>query len=246
MKRAISLLCPVFAAAAVVAATGLPVSAAPEPAGPGGVSDAALLTVVGTVGDDVFATTDLATLIDPTGASTQHYGPYTSTSPDSGTCGNDWATDTFDRHFTVHSNGGGSFTVVEQFKDGTFTTPAPPTDPNAAPFSPGACENSSSPAGTVADGVTGALHGYFIIPLTGETQTSMSPYCDAMLMNNTDCTTTKFVDTHFTPCYGSGLCSATTFFDHYIAVDQGLIYHEWKNASADRGGNSGDIRSANL
>jgi hypothetical protein len=246
MKRAVSLLCPAFAAAVLVAASALPVSAAPEPTGPGGVSDAALLTVVGTVGDDAFATTDLTSLLDPTGASTQHYGPYASESPDSGTCGNDWADDTFDRHFTVHTNSDGTFTVIEQFKNGTFITPAPLSDQPQAKFSPGACPPGSLPQGTVKDGVTGDLHGYFIIPLTAEKQRSMSPYCDAMLMNNTDCTTTKFVDTHFTPCYGSGLCSATTFFDHYIAVDQGLIYHEWKNASPDRGGNSGDIRSANL
>jgi len=38
----------------------------------------------------------------------------------------------------------------------------------------------------------------------------------------------------------------TTFFFHYVAGDQSLIMNEWKNASADRGGNSGDIRSANI
>jgi hypothetical protein len=41
-------------------------------------------------------------------------------------------------------------------------------------------------------------------------------------------------------------CSVSTFFFHYSAGDQALIQHEWKNASSDRGGNSGDIRSANL
>src|SRR5437879_514156 len=82
-------------------AAALPASAAPEPTGPGGVPDSALFTVISTVGDDVFSTTDLTSLIDPTGARTQHYGPYASGSPDSGTCGPDWANDTFDRHFTV-------------------------------------------------------------------------------------------------------------------------------------------------
>ena len=33
--------------------------------------------------DDLFATADLSTLLDPAG--TQHYGPYPSMSPDSGT-----------------------------------------------------------------------------------------------------------------------------------------------------------------
>jgi len=62
-------------------------------------------------------------------------------------CGNDWANDTFDRHFTVE--------VVEQFKDGSFTT-------NMG-FSPGACQ-TGPPAGLVNAGVVGSFDGYFIIP----------------------------------------------------------------------------------
>jgi hypothetical protein len=37
----------------------------------------------------------------------------------------------------------------------------------------------------------------------------------------------------------------TTFFDHCAAGGQGLILNEWLNASADHGGNHGDIPSAN-
>jgi hypothetical protein len=192
-----------------------------------------LLAVIASVGDDVFATADVASLVDPAGASTQHYGPYASGSPDSGTCGNDWANDTFDRHFTVHRNADSTFTVVEQFKKGSFTT--------MDGASPGACETNIG--GTVLAGVTGSMHGYFIVPLPpDEMQTSTSPDCVAPPATG-PCTTTGFIDSHFTPCYfaGSGPCPVTTFFDHYVAVDQGLIYHEWKNASADRGGNKGDI-----
>jgi hypothetical protein len=228
----LALFSAAFAAIVLFAAGALPASAAPEPTGPG-VGDSALSAVIASVGDDTFATTDLATLIDPTATSTQHYGPYRSDSPDSGTCGNDWANDTFDRHFTVHRNADGTFTVVEQFKKGSFTTMAGP--------SPGACE--TNPGGTVVAGVTGSMHGYFIVPLPpGEVQTSTDPSCVAG-NPNAPCTTTGFIDSHFTPCYfgGTGTCPVTTFFDHYIAVDQGLLYHEWKNASADRGGNNGDI-----
>jgi hypothetical protein len=78
------------------------------------------------------------------------------------------------------------------------------------------------------------------------TQTSTSPFCDAVGMTDANCTTTTFMNTHFTPACYPAVCSVTTFFFHYSASDQGLIQHEWKNASADRGGNSGDIRSANL
>jgi hypothetical protein len=102
----------------------------------------------------------------------------------------------------------------------------------------------------VAPGVTGQLHGYFIIPLPpGQTQISHSPFCNAVGDTggfNTDCTTTSFVDSHFSPGCGPAVSCpdlVTTFFFHYTASTQGLIQHEWTNASPDRGGNRGDIRS---
>ena len=206
------------------------------------VTDPTLIALITSTGDDVFATTNLTALLDPSGNATQHYGPYSSTSTDSGTCGNDWANDTFDRHFTVRRNMNGTFLVVEQFKDGSFLTPASDSPP--LNFSPGACQNSAIPQGIVNAGVTGSLHGYFIISNV-MTQTSASPYCDAFAMTNTNCDTTTFINTHFAPCYPVA-CPVTTFLFHYSAGDQALIQHEWKNASADRGGNSGDIRSSNI
>jgi hypothetical protein len=188
------------------------------------------------------------------GSSTQHYGPYASGSPDSGTCGNYWADDTYNRHFTVFQNkNDGSFLVVEQFKDGNFVTPSvgstdTPPSPSPNP-SPGACETSPGvPQGTVNNGVTGSMHGYFVVPLpSGTVETSSDSNCVAN-SPTTACTTTGFIDSHFTPCYfgGTGSCPVTTFFFHYAASGQGLIMNEWKNASADRGGNHGDIRSTNV
>lgn len=190
--------------------------------------------------DDLFATADLTSLLAPPGANaTQHYGPYTNnTSPDSGTCGNDWATDTFDRHFTVRRNPDGTFTVIQQFKNGSFVT--------MAGFSPGGCQPTPPPQGTVDANKTGSMHGYFVIPVPFA-QTSTDPHCNAVAMTDAGCTTTTFVNTHFAACaYPAPPCSVTTFFFHYSAGDQSLIEHQWKNASADRGGNSGDIRSANI
>src|SRR5260370_33053627 len=86
------------------------------------------------------------------GTSAQHYGPYASGSTDSGTCGPDWANDTFNRQFSVHQEADGTFTVVEQFTDGAFTTFLGP--------SPGACD--TNPGGTVNAGVAGSVHGYFV------------------------------------------------------------------------------------
>ena len=86
----------------------------------------------------VFASLSLA------GPAVRQYGPFPSTSPDSGTCGNDWAEDSFDRHFKVNTspNPDGTYTVVEEFKKGTFVT-------NLGP-SPGGCETNLG--GTVAAG----------------------------------------------------------------------------------------------
>lgn len=200
--------------------------------GASGLTDPTLLALI--TNDDVFATADLSVLLSSAGGNgTQHYGGYPSTSPDSGTCGNDWATDTFDRHFTVRSNPAGGFTVVQQFKRGSFVTVAGP--------SPGSCDD---PFGAVDAGVTGSMHGYFIISNVG-TQTSTSPYCDAVNSTNSNCTTTTFINTHFTPCYPV-TCTVTTFAFHFAAGNQGLVEHQWKNASEDRGGNNGDIRSTNV
>ena len=162
----------------------------------------------------------------------QHYGPFSSGSPDSSTCGNDWATDTFDRHFSVQGSGA-TLTVVEDFKNGSFATMAGP--------SPGGCD--TNPGGAIAAGITGSMHGYFVIPLSGETQVSTDPSCVAGAPG-AECTTAGFVNSHFSPACYPDLCPVTTFLFHYVAPGQGLVLHEWKNASADRGGNSGDIASS--
>jgi hypothetical protein len=88
--------------------------------GTSGLTDPILLALIGN--DDVFSTADLTMLLDPPGPNgTQHYGPYPSDSTDSGTCGIDWAHDTFDRVFTVRHNPDGTFTVVEQLRCGKVT-----------------------------------------------------------------------------------------------------------------------------
>jgi hypothetical protein len=240
MKKTMIFGLVAFAAIALFASSA---AAGPDGGrGASGVTDPALLALI--TDDNVFATMNLSTLLDPpagAGTPTRHYGPYPAESPDSGTCGPDWANDTFDRHFTVRQDVDGTFTVVEQFKNGSFTTMAGP--------SPGSCDTSDgSPPGTVDGGKTGNMLGYFIIPLPpGETY-STNPSCNAFTSSNDNCTTTTFIDSHFSPaCYlgGTGTCPVTTYFFHFSAGDQSLVEHEWKNASTDRGGNHGDIRSTN-
>jgi hypothetical protein len=228
-KRSILLLLPAALAALVLSASA---SAGPDgTTSSTGVTSPAVLALI--PNNDLFSIMDLSMVLNPTGMTpTRHYGPYSSGSPDSGTCGNDWATDAYDRDFTVRSNGNGTYTVVEQFKNGSFVT-------NGGP-SPAACDATYTNRGAIVNpGVTGSMHGYFIISDVGP-PTNTSPSCDALNPANTDCTTMTFINSHFAPCYPI-TCTVTTFFDHYAAGDQGLSYHEWKNASADRGGNSGDI-----
>jgi hypothetical protein len=226
----------VLAAATILALGGTQAAADPDSNhGASGVTSPLILGLIGN--DDVFATTNLVALLDPMGVDhTQHYGPYPSGSPDSGTCANDWATDTFDRDFTVHSNHDGTYTVVQQFKNGSFIT-------NAGP-SPGSCDlTDGSPPGFVDQGITGSMHGYFIISTGPFGQSSNDASCVAG-SPSTPCTTAGFINSHFFGCdYPERPCSVTTFFAHYAAGDQGLAEHEWKNASEDRGGNHGDIRS---
>jgi hypothetical protein len=231
LARSAWLLLPALLAALAFA---VPASASPDGStSVAGVTSPALLALIGN--DDLFSTMDLSTLLDPPGPNgTQHYGPYASDSSDSGTCGVDWANDTFDRHFTVRPDGAGGNTVVEQFKDGSFVT-------NDAP-SPGACEGGTHHGALITAGKTGGMHGYFIISNVG-IQTSTDPHCNATLMTDTNCTTQTFIETHFA-CTYQITCPVTTFFFHYAAGDQSLLYHEWKNASDDRGGNGGDIASS--
>jgi hypothetical protein len=236
-KRLLTALLVV--AAAGFALGGGQASASPESSqSTAGITSPALLALI--TNDDLFATTDLSLLLDPAGThATQHYGAYSADSTDSGTCGVDWASDTFDRHFTVRHNPDGTTTVVEQFKNGSFVT-------NMGP-SPGACDSTDgTPPGEVDAGITGTMHGYFIIPVPVP-QSSNSPFCDATNNTNADCTTATFVNSHFLGCdYPNAPCAVSTFFFHYAAGDQGLVEHEWKNASCDRGGNHGDIASSNV
>jgi hypothetical protein len=151
------------------------------------------------------------------------YGPYASDSPDSGTCGNTWATDFMDRVYKVDTvpNDDGTYTVREEFKHGTFTTIAGP--------SPGACQGHPNNGNTVPDGLTGKMHGSFVLTVTGGVY-DPNATCAA------PCYTADFV----TSIFGAG--ASSTVIDsgwqfHYNAGQNGT----WKNAADDVGGNRGDI-----
>jgi hypothetical protein len=162
--------------------------------------------------------------------SSRHYGPFDSASPDSGTCGNNWANDTFKRHFDAATtpNADGTYTVVESFIAGRFVTVAGP--------SPDACDPSGTKGSMIGAGVTGNFSGSFTVVVTAG---SYNP--NAQCTESTCGNTAAFVNT----VYGSAATSNVTTFDlTYHGNGPGLIQRAWTNASADQGGNSGDIRSS--
>ena len=158
-----------------------------------------------------------------------HYGPISSGTPDSGTCGNNWANDTYMRSFDAATspNAGGTYNVTETLISGRFTTVAGP--------SPDACDPTGVKGSTIADGVTGSFSGNFLI-VASNGKFDPAATCDS------GCDTTAgFVAT----VYGAAATyDIPSFGFTYHANGPGLIQREWHNASADQGGNGGDIRSS--
>jgi hypothetical protein len=159
--------------------------------------------------------------------SSVHYGPINSGSSDSGTCGNDWANDTYKRLFDAGTmqNSDLTYDVTESFIAGRFVTVAGP--------SPDACDPSGTADTTISAGVTGSFHGNFVIVVTGGTY-NPDATCDASSCG----TTADFVATVYG---GSATYDVTSFGFTYHANGPGLSSREWRNASADQGGNGGDI-----
>ncbi len=155
-------------------------------------------------------------------------GPYTATTTDSGTCGNNWAQDLFTRRFVVTLPGSGStYNVTESFTKGRFST--------YAGNSPGGCETGLGD--TVPEGVTGSFHGTFGITVT-----------DGTFNPNGTCELTAYTEGGWSQCDTAGWVhgffgnTATyevgVFHFTYNAAGQGLTYHTWTNADT---GNIGDI-----
>jgi len=158
----------------------------------------------------------------------KHFGPYKSSSTDSGTCGNDWANDTFKREFRVQQSDSGAWNVREDFKAGEFVT--------IAGASPGACETSGHGL-LIAAGEKGHFKGFLSGDVAGGTFNQNG--CQAA---TADCSTTAgFIAAIFGP---TAVYNVTTFDFSYKAHGDDLIYRHWVNASDDRGGNRGDIATS--
>src|SRR5450759_3973093 len=124
-------------------------------------------------------------------------------------------------------NTGGTYNVTESFISGRFVTVAGP--------SPDSCDPTGTKGTTIGDGVTGSFNGNFLVVVTDGVFNSDAT-CDP-----TSCgTTAAFLAT----VYGAGATfNVTSFGFTYHANGPDPNQREWSNASADQGGNGGDIRS---
>lgn len=159
---------------------------------------------------------------------TREFGPYLIVSPDSGTCGNDWATDTFTRRFIVQPNDDGTYTLRIINTNGSFIT--------MDGASPGACEPGTRHGQTIAGGVTGTMHGELVGTVHGGTFDATASCSDPCYMGTF--THAFFGPTAtFTCIDGGGTCD---FAYEYSSGANGLGHRQWTNSSR---ANRGDISS---
>ena len=148
---------------------------------------------------------------------TQQFGPFVLNTTDGGSCGNSWANDTFERRYTVISNGGGNFTIRER-DNGTFVT--------IAGLSPGKCESTPHHGANLAAGIAGNIQGTADITVNSATYNPSG--CDA---NPSLCSTRSgFVSAVFGPSAVATITFASFNFE-YSSSDQSLGYRHWQDKS---------------
>jgi hypothetical protein len=171
--------------------------------------------------------------------------PYAAATPDSGTCGDNWAVDLFSRQFTVFpQNPDGSWTVQQKFLNGRFISLGN-GQTGSAP-SPGACNAGPDNGNQLREGVIGSFSGTFTITIdpgfsfvgTGGCGTlSDWPVAAGSGTTPGDCTTKGWIETHFPGSTYGGTANVTSFNLVYKARIAGVV-KSWTNSSA---GNTGDI-----
>ncbi len=181
---------------------------------------AALCVILAALVIGVFSLTHTSGSHAASSSGKRTYKVHVTNDPDSGTCGNNWATDAFDRVFVVSLNN--PYVFTELFQNGKFQT--------TAGQSPGACEFGPANANTVGGNVVGTFHGNEPnVVVTGGT---FNP--NAKCTTATCGTTTGFCTT----VYGVGAnCAVSSFDFDYTTPENG----GWHNGSSDLGGTNGDI-----
>ncbi len=172
-------------------------------------------------------------------------GPYASMSADSGTCGNAWAEDMYNRQFTIKpQNNDGTWTVVESFQKARFITLG---DGQAGVGqSPGGCDTNNG--GVLSEGIPGTFKGSFTIVVNPGFSFVGNGGCGTLSdwpqgANNGlqpgDCTTGSWIATHFPGATYESDANVTKFNIQYKATVNGNK-RSWTNADT---GNIGDINN---
>jgi hypothetical protein len=172
----------------------------------------------------------------PTVVSTVRFGPFAGGSPDSGTCQNNWANDTFERTFTVTTFSDGSQTLRQDYTGGAFTT--------VEGKSPGACEGAGGDnGGTVVSGIPGEFSGF-----TSGTLNCGEAICAVPSPGtvNPECPAPNVTACFVSALFGSNAVFNVSRFKFNYAARCGFVLVErtWQNADESNGGNAGDIKSA--
>lgn len=167
-------------------------------------------------------------------------GPYTATTPDSGSCGNNWAIDLFNRQFVIHpENTDGTWTVVEKFNSGKFITLGNGETGSAA--SPGHCDPDNGGSGgnthMLREGVSGTFSGSFTITVNKGTYAA-NQGCNSTegasgASTDDGCTTAQWIALAFPGAIYGSTANVTAYSLTYHANSQ-----QWIDASS---GDSGDI-----
>lgn len=174
-------------------------------------------------------------------------GPYATTTPDSGSCGSNWAVDLFNRQFQIlPQNSDGSWTVNQTFAKGSFMTLG--NGQSGTGDSPGKCDSGGNATHSLKEGITGTFSGSFTITVKpGFTYTGIGgcgtladwPAGAGQGSTPGDCTTGGWVATHFPGAVYGNTATVTSFNLKYKAKVNGA-HQTWTNADT---GNSGDIFS---
>jgi hypothetical protein len=163
-------------------------------------------------------------------------GPYAATTPDSGSCGNNWAIDLFSRQFVVHpQNVDGTWTVTENFKNARFITLGDGATNPAA--SPGQCDSVANATHKLKPGVVGTFSGSFTITIPDGFLYTANKGCNSTegasgAPTDDGCTTKGWVDLAF-PGFSYSSANVSAYNLVYKAGAQ-----SWTDADT---GDSGDI-----
>jgi len=98
------------------------------------------------------------------------------TADDIGSCGNIWATDTFNKFFQLKKTGNGTYNLTATYRNGTFVTVLDP-ETGLSPKSPGACESGADTGNTVGAGITGRQTQDWSVTVTTIASANKTPDC---------------------------------------------------------------------